>query len=210
MSRIEQLIDEIEEYIDSCKYQTFSNTKILVNKDEIEELIRELRAKTPDEIKRYQRIIQNKEEILNDARAKADKLINDATIQTTELINEHEIMQQAYQQANEVVTMASRQAQDILDTATIEANNMRIAAIQYTDDLLAHVESVIDNAMTTVAFDYDTMMSHLKEYQEIVRANRNELVPAEESFDDDFEAYDEEIPTVSSGKSSGAVSLDLI
>ena len=31
-SRIEQLIDEIEEYIDSCKYQTFSNSKILVNK----------------------------------------------------------------------------------------------------------------------------------------------------------------------------------
>ena len=58
-SRIEQLIDEIEEYIDSCKYQTFSNSKILVNKDEIEELIRELRVKTPDEIKRYQRIIQN-------------------------------------------------------------------------------------------------------------------------------------------------------
>ena len=70
-SRIEQLIDEIEEYIDSCKYQTFSSSKILVNKDEIEELIRELRVKTPDEIKRYQRIIQNKEEILNDARAKA-------------------------------------------------------------------------------------------------------------------------------------------
>ena len=38
-SRIEQLIDEIEEYIDSCKYQAFSNSKILVNKDEIEELI---------------------------------------------------------------------------------------------------------------------------------------------------------------------------
>ena len=36
-SRIEQLIDEIEEYIDSCKYQTFSSSKILVNKDEIEE-----------------------------------------------------------------------------------------------------------------------------------------------------------------------------
>ena len=33
MSRIEQLIDEIEEYIDSCKYQPLSTTKILVNKE---------------------------------------------------------------------------------------------------------------------------------------------------------------------------------
>ena len=36
MSRIEQLIDEIEEYIDSCKYQPLSTTKILVNKEELE------------------------------------------------------------------------------------------------------------------------------------------------------------------------------
>ena len=50
-SRIEQLIDEIETYIDHCKYQPLSNTKIIVNKDEIDELLRELRSKTPDEIK---------------------------------------------------------------------------------------------------------------------------------------------------------------
>ena len=35
-SRIEQIIDDIEEFIDSCKYQPLSNTKIIVNRDEIE------------------------------------------------------------------------------------------------------------------------------------------------------------------------------
>ena len=35
-SKIEQLIDEIEEYIDGCKYQALSNTKIIVNKEEID------------------------------------------------------------------------------------------------------------------------------------------------------------------------------
>ena len=39
MSRIEQLIGEIEEYIDSCKFQPLSSTKILVNKEELEELL---------------------------------------------------------------------------------------------------------------------------------------------------------------------------
>ena len=92
-SKIEQLIDEIEEYIDSCKYQALSNTKIIVNKEEIDELLRELRMKTPDEIKRYQKIISNKEAILNDAKEKAQALINAATVQTNELINEHELMQ---------------------------------------------------------------------------------------------------------------------
>lgn len=59
-SRIEQIIEEIEEYVDSCKFQPLSSTKIVVNKEELEELLRELRMKTPDEIKRYQKIISNK------------------------------------------------------------------------------------------------------------------------------------------------------
>ena len=51
-SRIEQIISEIEEYIDGCKFQPLSNSKIIVNKEELEELLTELRMKTPDEIKR--------------------------------------------------------------------------------------------------------------------------------------------------------------
>ena len=53
MSRIEQIITEIEDYIDSCKFQPLSNTKILVNKEEIEELLVELRLRIPEEIKKY-------------------------------------------------------------------------------------------------------------------------------------------------------------
>ena len=178
-SRIAQLIDEIETYIDNCKYQPFSNTKIIVDKEEIDELLRELRMKTPDEIKRYQKIISNKEAILNDARAKAEALINDATIHTNELINEHEIMQQAYAQANEVVTMATKQAQDILDNATIEANNMRSAAMQYTDGILANVENLLTQTMKTTQDHYDSFISSLNQYNDVVNANRVELNPPE-------------------------------
>ena len=178
-SRIEQLIDEIEEYVDSCKYQPLSNSKIIVNKEEIDELLRELRMKTPDEIKRYQKIISNKEAILNDARAKAESLINEATRHTNELINEHEIMQQAYAQANEVVTMATHQAQEILDNATMEANGMRMAAMQYTDDILANVDNLINQAMKTTRDHYDSFVGALSNYSDVVNANRVELNPPE-------------------------------
>ena len=76
-SRIEQVIEDIENYIDSCKFQPLSTTKIVVNKDEIDELLRELRMKTPDEIRRYQKIIANKDAILEDARQKADKMLSE-------------------------------------------------------------------------------------------------------------------------------------
>ena len=180
-SSIEQLIDEIEEYIDNCKYQPLSNSKIIVNKDEIDDLLRELRQKTPEEIKRYQKIISNKEAILNDAREKAQALINEATEHTTELINEHEIMQQAYAQANEIVTQATPQAQEIIDNATSDANAIRIGAIQYTDDLMANAESIIGHTLDSYTTKYDGLISSLQECYETVRANRAELdIPTEE------------------------------
>ena len=88
-SRIEQIIGEIEEYVESCKFQPLSTTKIVVNKEEIEELLRELRLKTPDEIKRYQKIINNKDAILEDAQSKADALVADAQARAQELVTQH-------------------------------------------------------------------------------------------------------------------------
>ncbi len=207
-SRIEQLIDEIETYIDGCKYQPLSNTKIIVNKEEIDELLRELRMKTPDEIKRYQKIISNKEAILNDARAKAEALINDATIHTNELISEHEIYQQAYAQATTVVKQAHQQAQEILDNATIEANNMRAAAMQYTDDILANIENLLTQTMKTTSEHYESFFTALNHYNDVVNANRVELNPPE---------ADEYIPPdtapdndPSSASSGNGINLDLI
>lgn len=200
-SRIEQLIDEIEEYIEHCKYQTLSNTKIIVNKEEIGELLRELKMKTPDEIKRYQKIISNKEAILEDARTKAEALINEATVHTNELISEHEIMQQAYAQANEVVTLASHQAQEILNNAIIEANSVRAAAIQYTDDMLANLENLMVQTVNMTASHYESFVNNLNGYAEIVRANRAELRP--QDTDMLFEEAE-------NGESGDSLNLDLL
>lgn len=174
-SKIEQSIDDIDAYLDQCKYQAFSNNKIIVNKDEIDELLRELRESTPDEIKRYQKIITNKEAILNDAKQKAQALIDEAAIKTNKLINEHEIMQQAYAQANDVVGSAAEQAKSILDKATTDANAMKIAAVQYTDSLLADVENVLSKSINSTNSHYDALLTELTNYDELIRSNRAEL-----------------------------------
>ncbi len=179
-SRIEQLIDEIEEYIDNCKYKAFSTDVIMVNKAEIDDLLRELRMKTPEEIKRYQKIISNKEAILNDARQKAQALIDNAEVQTTELVSEHQIMQEAYAQAENIVAMATKQAQEVIDNAMIEANSMKSAAMQYTDSMLANLENILKQSIEISTRDYNTMIGHLQEIDHVVTSNRAELVPVDE------------------------------
>lgn len=153
----------------------------MVNKAEIDDLLRELRMKTPEEIKRYQKVISNKEAILNDAKQKAQNLLKNAEVQTNELVSEHEIMQQAYSQANEIVTLATKQAQEILDNAMIEANGMKTAAMQYTDNILANLENILKQSIEISTRDYNTLVGNLREIDNVVTANRAELVPAEEA-----------------------------
>lgn len=178
-SRIEQIIEEIEEYIEGCKYQPLSSTKIVVNKDEMEELLHELRAKTPGEIKRYQKIISQEQAIIADANERAAQIIAAAELQNTEMVSEHQIMQQAYAQANEVVMVATKQAQEILDNATLEANSIKMNAMAYTDDMLAKFEGVLVNTIDTSKARYDNLLGSLDGILEIVKANRAEMNPVE-------------------------------
>ena len=205
MTRIEQLISEIEEYIDGCKAQPFTNNKkIIVDKDEMEELLVELRLRIPDEIKKYQKIISNKEAILasaqeeadktvSSARSEADGILADAQAQaagiveesqqhSAEMVSEHEVMQQAYQQANQVVDEASAQAQKLVDDAVNDSDNIREGAIRYTDEMLGSLQAIIQKAMEQIGERYDSMMSSLHSTYEVVTGNRNELqLPAGEA-----------------------------
>ncbi len=176
-SKIEDIIDEIENYIDECKPSAFSTNKIIVNRDEIESLLQELRTKTPDEIKKYQRMIANREQILADAKAKADEIISQAHVQTNELVSEHQIMQQAYAQANEVILIAQKNAQETINRATEDANNIRMGAIAYTDELLANIQTILANSIETTRSRDDAFLATMQTYLDTVDANRASLVP---------------------------------
>lgn len=179
-SKIEDIIEQIEDYIDTCKPAAFSGSKIVVNRDELDAYLDDLKTTTPEEIKRYQKIISNKEAILADAKNKADAIIAEAQIQTSELVSEHQIMQQAYAQANEVVMIATKNAQEMLDKATEDANNIRLGAMEYTDNLLKSIEEVLVGSIDTTKARTDKYLNTMQGFLDVVVANREELRPQEE------------------------------
>ncbi len=181
MSNIEELVSEIEDYIDSCKAQPFSNNKkIIVDRDVIDDLLVDLRLRVPDEIKKYQKIISSRDSILSDAKAKADSLLSEATKQTSELTSEHEIMRRAMEQANQVIEQANIQAQDIVDKATMDANGIREASIRYTDEMLKSLQTIISHSMESTQSKFASFITSMQSNYDIVMANRRELRPEEE------------------------------
>ena len=178
MSRIEQLIGEIEEYIDSCKFQTLSNSKIIVNKEEMEELLVELRLRVPEEIKKYQKIISQQDAILADAKLQADSMLSDAKAQTEEMVSDSEIMQQAYAKANALVQDAQNQADGIINNAVADADQIRSNAIRYTDEMLASLETIISRSLDNATLHLNELKSSLSDSRSIVESNREALSKA--------------------------------
>ena len=174
-SRIEQVIDDIYEFVESCKLQPLSQTKLIVPKDEMYDLLDELRLRLPDEIKRYQKIIANRVALIADAEEKADAIINQAKEQAAQLVSENEISRQAYEHANGLIQDATARSQAMLREAAEEAETVRVGALAYTNDVLEEVERVIANAYEESRIKTEEMVGMLKHNLDVVVQNRGEL-----------------------------------
>ena len=189
--RIEQLIDEIMEFVESCKASAFSSSKVIVPKEELFDLLDELRLKVPEEIKRCQKMIANRDAIIADAEDKASAIEQAARAQAQMLVNDNEITQQAYYQANEMVRQATEHAEMLVSQAQEEAYQIRQGALGYTNEMLGRVEQVLASSYEITRNRSDAMLESMRQNLEIVAANRREL---------NGEGQPEEMPQAASGQ----------
>ena len=204
-NRIEQLIEEMYEYIEGCKPKGFSATQVVVMKEEIYDILDEMKLKIPEEIKRCAKVVANKDQIIASAEERAEKIIADAKRQAEMLVQESEIMRQAYLQANEMVSRATQQADSIFKQASDDAETISMGALRYTNDMLSEVERVIAYTYEEAKAKTEAMLTTLEENLKMVQENRRELneevvpqdtptVAAQESkqerHDDDDDLYD--------------------
>ena len=189
MSKIEQCIDELEAYLDGCKSKAFTNDKkVVVDRDEIDEILAELRESSPEEIRKYQRIVANQDAILNHAREQANATMNEAQDaakdellrakkQAAELVEENTITQRAYKKADEILNDANNEAQQIVDQAAAEADSLRSRTVGYADDVLGSLEKVIQQCINDFDVRYDQLRRSLNNAHEIILADRRQLSP---------------------------------
>ncbi|MBP3238250.1 MAG: ATPase [Lachnospiraceae bacterium] len=174
-NRIEQLIDNIYDYVESCKASTFAPSKVTVNKDELYDLLDELKERTPDEIKRYQKIIANRDAIIADAEDKAEKIIEEAKAKAKQLVSEHEIMQQAYARVNEMVADAGRDADEMVAKAKNEADQLTSGALNYANNIMYDMEKILSEAYESTRERAENLINTLRENYEAVAENRLQI-----------------------------------
>lgn len=131
-----ELLDQIEDIIESGANVPFTGGKCLINRDEVLEIIQEIRLKLPEDMKQAKRIAEEKERILADAQKEAENILNNAESRIAALVDEHEITKKAYEQAEVIISNAKKNAREI-----------RLGTREYADGILSKVEDILEDTL---------------------------------------------------------------
>lgn len=132
------LIDRIEELVDNGRSLPFSSSK-MVDPEKVYEIIDEIRAQFPDELKQARWIVKERQEMLEEAEKEANRILEEARDRAQSIASEQEI-----------VKMSEQQAAAILDDARAKEREIRLGAEDYADEMLANLEVNLGKLLTAV------------------------------------------------------------
>jgi vacuolar-type H+-ATPase subunit H len=164
-ARLQQLEDMIRE----AKSMPLSSSALL-NREEILELVAEMREVLPEEIKQARWVVKDREELLTKARRDSQRIVEEA---------EQEQLRMATRE--EVVKRADAEADRILAEAREEARRMRLEAEDYVDAKLAQFEIALQRSSEELAAT-KTALGRTLEQVEGGRERLRGSAPAQQEF----------------------------
>jgi len=136
------LVDRLEELFNES--HSFLMTKnVLVNEERMLDLIDQMRLSIPEEIKKAQRIITQKEIIIAQANEEANRTIALANDRVEQLVARDEIMQKAEKKATEIIQKAKEETEYIKQ----EADKYAIESLEKLEMEMTKLISQIRNGI---------------------------------------------------------------
>ena len=132
------LLETLEDIMEKSRNVPFSN-KCIVDKEEILDIIKEIRLKLPEEIKQAKWVKEERQRILVEAQKEADGIIKEAENRIISMIDDHEITRKAYEKKVEIIETANEMSREI-KTGTEE----------YADGVLAGIEVALEDALKVI------------------------------------------------------------
>lgn len=152
---LEAQINELEEMVSKSRRVPLSSS-IMVSEKGIFDLIDQLRANLPEELKQARWIIKERSEMLDEARREADKIIAESRIKADEMITE-----------TEIVRAAKKEAAENLEEARSNARKIRLEAEDYADEKLANMEATLHRMVSTIRKGREKLQGKVEKVQDV-------------------------------------------
>lgn len=174
-SRSKELIQNMQNLIETAPSVPLSQGKISIYKDEIQTMLRELAAQIDIELKTYHEVNDRKGKLISEAKKEAERIILEAE-QTASRVR-------VSKSTTGVSPLdVSKLNQEELDSLS-SANEIYAASLIYTDEMLTEVTDMINTAYENIRGDYEIVMQVMQEKLQTINSNREELMVGLQEMD---------------------------
>jgi cell division septum initiation protein DivIVA len=145
------LIDKLDDLVHNSKPVPLTD-QVRVDREEIYDLLDQMRATIPEEIKQARWIVKERQEMLAEAKREAERIVKGARDQQARLVSDEEVMKQA-----------ERGAEEIIEDARTREREIRLEAEDYADQILNTLEVNLQKFLAAVQRGRDRLAGREEE-----------------------------------------------
>lgn len=147
---VEELLDLLYTEIEEAKNAPLNNDKCIIERDRVLDMIDDVKAELPVEIKRAKDLVANRNDYIASAKRDADDLRDQAEDYAKRLVNEHAIVREAEKEADHILAETEEQCR-----------MLKAAASDYCEDTLRRMEEAVADAYDEVKHSHAKFRSAL-------------------------------------------------
>ena len=132
------LIDRLEELLNKSRPFPFTHN-VMIDEDRMLDIIDQMRVAIPEEIKKAQQVLNQRDRILAQAQEEANRTIGIAREKQDQMTERDSIVQAAHAKANEILALAQ-----------VERSNSRQEADEYALETLRRLEMELERFLNQV------------------------------------------------------------
>ena len=136
---VTRLIDMLYERVEEAKSPALKPNLSMVDRDEILDLLDELRAQLPVEIKRAQELLAAREKFVEEAKRDVERMMRQAELEARTKVSDSEVLYAAKEKARQIVAQAEDRSRKLYQVAN-----------EYAEDALARTEEAVQAALDEV------------------------------------------------------------
>ena len=136
---VTRLIDMLYEKVEDAKAPALKPNMSMVDRDEILDLLDELRAQLPVELRRAKELLSAREKFVEDAKRDVERMMRQAELEAKSKVSESEILSAAREKSRAMIAHAEERCRRMYQVTN-----------DYTEDALARAEEAMQMALTEV------------------------------------------------------------
>lgn len=136
---IEDIIGALYDMVQDARSMPLAADKCILERDRVLDMLDEVIAQLPGELKQSRTIVESRNELINQARREAESIVRQAQEQAKQLVTQEQ-----------VYIEAKRRSEELVGQTQERINQLRKVANEYMDDALRRTEETISGALDEV------------------------------------------------------------